>query len=914
VPAAAERQRIVPEIVQTSAMDCGPASLKAVLEGFGISASYGRLREVCQTEVDGTSIDTIEEVAGQLGLQAEQVMIPQDHLLLPEAKALPALIVVALPNGMTHFVVLWSYWRGWVQVMDPACGRRWMRRESFFRDLYIHTFPVSAADWREWAGSDDFIAPLRVRMQALGLSQEVTTRLIDQALAVAEWRSIARLDATTRMVASLVKTGSVRRGSEASRLVQRFAEAVDEDEEQVPVSFWSVQVPGAVDGEAPLPTEGDQEMLNLHGAVLIRFLGRKAPAAATEEVESEDLLSPELAAVLSETPARPGKELLRMLREDGVLAPLLVTAGLIISAVVILAEVLLFRGMLDISHFLGFGHQRLAAMVAVLILLAGSTLLELPIMSTVFGYARRLETRLRIAFLEKIPRMTDRYFHSRLQSDMAERAHSVHMLRLLPLFGTMLIRAVCMLVATTAGIIWLDPQSAPIAVAVVTISVALPLLAQRFMIERDLRFRTHNGALTRFYLDGLLGLTAIRSHTAEPGVEREHEALLVEWWRAGVGLVRVSTAVEGVVALSGFALAAWLLIDHIGRAGETSMVLLLVYWVLTLPELGQQIAMVIFQYPTLRNVTLRLFEPLGAPDEAVPAPTVNQASQSLAAVSIKIDGVTVRAGGHTILEDIDLELAPGEQIAVVGPSGAGKSSLVGLLLGLHRPALGAVTVDQELLTGEALQQLRRATAWIDPAVQLWNRTFIENLRYGAGEKSAISLSTVLREADLFQVLERLPDGLQTVVGEGGGFVSGGEGQRLRLGRAMIRPGVRLVILDEPFRGLDRRLRRQMLASARELWRQATLICVTHDVGETVGFQRVVVIDEGRVVEDDAPQALRRRPDGFYARLLAAERQVHEQLWESPEWRQLILEDGRVEERLAGARLHHGLRHGEEPRS
>ncbi len=66
---------IVPEVVQTSNMDCGPAALKSLLEGFGIPVNYGRLREACQTGVDGTSIDTIEEVANQLGLQAEQIML-----------------------------------------------------------------------------------------------------------------------------------------------------------------------------------------------------------------------------------------------------------------------------------------------------------------------------------------------------------------------------------------------------------------------------------------------------------------------------------------------------------------------------------------------------------------------------------------------------------------------------------------------------------------------------------------------------------------------------------------------------------------------------------------------------------------------------------------------------------------------
>ena len=99
------RRFLVPEVVQTSNMDCGPATLKALLEGFGIRANYGRLREACQTDVDGTSIDTIEEVANQLGLEAEQIMLPRDHVYLEAARALPAVAVIVQPNGNTHFVV-----------------------------------------------------------------------------------------------------------------------------------------------------------------------------------------------------------------------------------------------------------------------------------------------------------------------------------------------------------------------------------------------------------------------------------------------------------------------------------------------------------------------------------------------------------------------------------------------------------------------------------------------------------------------------------------------------------------------------------------------------------------------------------------------------------------------------------------
>ena len=185
---------------------------------------------------------------------------------------------------------------------------------------------------------------------------------------------------------------------------------------------------------------------------------------------------------------------------------------------------------------------------------------------------------------------------------------------------------------------------------------------------------------------------------------------------------------------------------------------------------------------------------------------------------------------------------------------------------------------------------------MDPAVQLWNRSFLDNLRYGSGTDAPETLGTVLSAADLRSVLERLPDGLQTRLGEGGGLVSGGEGQRVRLGRAMLRADARLVILDEPFRGLDRDKRRALLARARTLWADATLVCITHDVGETAGFPRVLVVDGGRVVEDAAPEALAADPGSRYSALLAAEHTVREGLWSSAVWRRLRMEDGRVDAR------------------
>src|SRR5712691_1075811 len=165
----AERRFLAPEVIQTSAMDCGPAALKCLLEGFQIAASYGRLREACQTEVDGTSIDTLEDVGVQLGLVAEQIMLPADHLLLPEPELLPALVVTLLPNGLTHFVVAWRRHGRIMQVMDPGVGRRWVPQQRFLKEVYRHTMTVPAQAWREWAGSEGLCAPLRHCLAAVGL-------------------------------------------------------------------------------------------------------------------------------------------------------------------------------------------------------------------------------------------------------------------------------------------------------------------------------------------------------------------------------------------------------------------------------------------------------------------------------------------------------------------------------------------------------------------------------------------------------------------------------------------------------------------------------------------------------------------------------------------------------------------------
>ena len=906
------RALFAPEVVQTSAMDCGPASLKSLLEGFGIPVSYGRLREACQTDVDGTSIDTMEDVAVQLGLRAEQVVVPRDHVLLDEGRCLPALIVTRLPDGRTHFVVVWRRVGGLVAVMDPGTGRQWLSLRGFLDQLYMHEMPVPADAWRGYAGTRAFLGPLRRRLQDLGLSSGAVSEAIQGALGDLEWRGVAALDASTRMVAALLDAGGVRRGDEARRVLAGLVAAQLESMKNppegelvpvIPAPYWTVR---------PLPQEeGAEAHLAMRGAVLVTVRGRLSealdlgPADPDEEappdeedarpVASAPPLSPELAAALSEPPTRPGRALLALVAEDGAAIPLALAAAVVLGAGGVVVEALLFRAFFEVGASLGLFEQRVAAVGGLLIFVAALLALELPLLSGVLRLGRHLEVRLRVAFLEKIPRLGDRYFQSRPPSDMAERSHAAHAVREVGRFAQGIVQSLAALLLTAAGIVWLDPGAAPLALLALVLSAGLPLLTVPLLTERDMRMRTHAGALTTFYLDALRGLTAIRTHGAEAAVRRQHEGLLTEWTRAGLRLQRLAVALEGVEALAGFGLAAALLLDHVGRHGAAGAALLLLYWALSLPNHGAALARAVQRYPGMRNLTLRLMEPLGAPEEAgLEEPT---AASRPGGAAVALRGVRVVASGHVILDGIDLDVTPGEHVAVVGPSGAGKSSLVGLLLGWHRPAEGAVLVDGEPVVGRALAQLRRETAWVDPSVQLWNRSFLDNLRYGgAAGVGAPSLGAALDAADLRDVLERLPDGLQSRLGEGGGLLSGGQGQRVRLGRAALRPGVRLVILDEPFRGLDRDRRRALLDRARARWSDATMLCITHDVGETMRFGRVLVVDGGRVVEDGDPAALAASPDSRYRALLDAEEQVRRGLWEATSWRRLWLAEGAVTER------------------
>jgi len=880
-------RRWVEEVIQTSSMDCGPASLASLLRSHGVPASYSRLRELCQTDVDGTSIDTIEVVARELGLDAEQIMVPVDSLTLPEAGCLPALVVVRQPGGGTHFVVAWSRALGVVQIMDPAVGRRWESADRFASSVYVHQQRVAADDYRAWAESPEFGAVLCARMVHLGIREAAARTLLQQALLEPGWRSPAALDAAIREAEALVRARAVGRGDRATALVRTLharGTAADAAAGADHVR-WAVRA---------LPGSEGRELV-LRGAVLIRVRGLLGPVADPADRNAQTVGSARHASLSSsvrdDEPARPrvASALLGFTFPSGPGA----AAWLVVAALVLLGagigEGLAFRGLLDIHRVSAFAGSSGGAVAAFALFAAAMLLVEIHLERSLWRLGRGLETRVRLALLERLPRVVEGYLTSLPSSDVAERSHTLHGLRLLPPYAMAFVSSLLEAIGLGIAVVVCVPDIWPLMVALAACGAIAPLVTWPALSDRDMRVRAHAGGLARFDLDALLGLVPIRAHGGGPALRVQHQDLLVRWARAQLDRARVTVLSNAVqlVLMSGMGIV---LIHHLVRHGiGAGPFLLLAYWILRLPALVQRATVFFQDFPTRRNATLRALELLNAPVHAS-ARTEASASTGAPGIAIRAEGAGVRAGGRPILSDLSFDIPAGTHVAIVGCSGAGKTSLIGLLLGWHRLESGQVLLDGRALSGEDLGSLRASTAWVDTAVRLWNRSLLDNVRYGNPAADARGLAQALRAAELDEVTDALPRGLQTALGEGGARLSGGEGQRVRLARAWLRHSARLVLLDEALRGLEPDRRRRLTGAIRRHWPGATVLAVTHDSNEALQFDRVMVLEEGRLVEYDRPECLARSPHSRFAQMVAAEAGVRARF---ASWKTHVVRNGQL---------------------
>lgn len=254
-------------------------------------------------------------------------------------------------------------------------------------------------------------------------------------------------------------------------------------------------------------------------------------------------------------------------------------------------------------------------------------------------------------------------------------------------------------------------------------------------------------------------------------------------------------------------------------------------------------------------------------------PEVNEEKEILKNVSgdISIENITFRYDEQSpfIFEDFSLKIKKGQYVAIVGKTGCGKSTIVRLMLGFEKPERGAVSIDGRNLNSVDINSVRRHIGTVIQNGKLFQGTIFENVTVAAPQAGEEEVWRALRIAGLEEDVKRMPMGINTVISEGQGGVSGGQKQRLMIARAIVgKPNV--LILDEATAALDNITQKQVSDALSEL--KCTRIVIAHRLSTIKECDRIVVIDDGKIVQDGTYDELISE-DGFFAELVARQKNV-----------------------------------------
>jgi subfamily B ATP-binding cassette protein MsbA len=229
--------------------------------------------------------------------------------------------------------------------------------------------------------------------------------------------------------------------------------------------------------------------------------------------------------------------------------------------------------------------------------------------------------------------------------------------------------------------------------------------------------------------------------------------------------------------------------------------------------------------------------------------------------SVRIENLSFSYGHSLVLKDIDLEIKKGARLGIAGESGSGKSTLVNLFFRFYDPTSGCMKIDGIDMRDFALRDIRKIMALVSQEVVVFDQTVAENIACGKSGATTAEIEEAAKGAYAHDFILKLPEGYNTRIGERGVSLSGGQRQRIAIARAFIR-NAPILVLDEATASLDSQAEAEVQAAIDRLAENRTVVCVAHRLSTLAGMDRIIVLSQGRIVEDGAFEGLLRKKGMF----------------------------------------------------
>ena len=393
---------------------------------------------------------------------------------------------------------------------------------------------------------------------------------------------------------------------------------------------------------------------------------------------------------------------------------------------------------------------------------------------------------------------------------------------------------------------------------------------QRSLEPRYAEVRRAAGAMNSLLENDLSGMSTIQSFTAEEREIKRVEDLSNVYRESNRQAIRLSAAFTPLIRMAilcGFTatllLGGWMTLEDELAVGAYSVLVFMtqrLLWPLT--RLGETFDL----YQRAMASSTRVLDVLTSPTE-VSQGEYNPDSETIESTAIKFSDVNFSyPGREPVFSNLNLELRSGETVGVVGSTGSGKTTLIRLLLRFAEPNQGTIKWAGKPLHEWKLERLRSSMALVDQHITLFPTTIMENIRYGnpGADDAAVLEAASLGEVTDF--VEALPDGWNTLVGEGGHRLSGGQRQRLAIARAVLKDAP-LLILDEATSAVDNETEAALQRSINKISQNRTAVIIAHRLSTVRNADRILVLDQGKIAEDGLHENLLKL-DGIYARMWA----------------------------------------------